>query len=48
MAQGQVRESVRMALETLRANKLRSGLTILASSSGYIGHCHFFGHQWRE
>jgi putative ABC transport system permease protein len=29
MAQGQVRESVRMALETLRANKLRSGLTIL-------------------
>jgi putative ABC transport system permease protein len=29
MAQGQTRESVRMALETLRANKLRSGLTIL-------------------
>ncbi len=29
MAQGQFRESVRMALETLRANKLRSGLTIL-------------------
>jgi putative ABC transport system permease protein len=29
MAQGQVKESVRMALETLRANKLRSGLTIL-------------------
>ena len=29
MAQGQVRESVRMAFETLRANKLRSGLTIL-------------------
>jgi putative ABC transport system permease protein len=29
MAQGQARESVRMALETLRANKLRSGLTIL-------------------
>src|SRR6202789_2694645 len=29
MAQGQARESVRMAIETLRANKLRSGLTIL-------------------
>ena len=29
MAQGQARESIRMALETLRANKLRSGLTIL-------------------
>ena len=29
MAKGQARESVRMALETLRANKLRSGLTIL-------------------
>jgi len=29
MAQGQTRESIRMALETLRANKLRSGLTIL-------------------
>jgi len=29
MAQGQARESVNMALETLRANKLRSGLTIL-------------------
>ena len=29
MAQGQARESVRMALETVRANKLRSGLTIL-------------------
>jgi putative ABC transport system permease protein len=29
MAQGQMRESVKMALETLRANKLRSGLTIL-------------------
>jgi putative ABC transport system permease protein len=29
MAQGQNRESVRMALNTLRANKLRSGLTIL-------------------
>jgi putative ABC transport system permease protein len=29
MAQGQTRESVKMALNTLRANKLRSGLTIL-------------------
>ncbi len=29
MAQGQTRESVRMALSTLRTNKLRSGLTIL-------------------
>jgi putative ABC transport system permease protein len=29
MAQGQTRESVKMAIQTLRANKLRSGLTIL-------------------
>jgi putative ABC transport system permease protein len=29
MAQGQTRESVKMALQTLRVNKLRSGLTIL-------------------
>jgi putative ABC transport system permease protein len=29
MAQGQTRESVKMALSTLRGNKLRSGLTIL-------------------
>jgi len=29
MAKGQNRESVTLALETLRANKLRSGLTIL-------------------
>jgi putative ABC transport system permease protein len=29
MAQGQARESVKMALDTLKANKLRSGLTIL-------------------
>jgi putative ABC transport system permease protein len=29
MAQGQTRESVKMALDTLRNNKLRSGLTIL-------------------
>jgi putative ABC transport system permease protein len=29
MAQGQTTESVKMALDTLRANKLRSGLTIL-------------------
>jgi putative ABC transport system permease protein len=29
MAKGQNRESVILALETLRANKLRSGLTIL-------------------
>jgi putative ABC transport system permease protein len=29
MAQGQTRESVKMAFDTLRANKLRSGLTVL-------------------
>jgi putative ABC transport system permease protein len=29
MAQGQTREAVKMALDTLRTNKLRSGLTIL-------------------
>jgi putative ABC transport system permease protein len=29
MAKGQTRESVKLALDTLRANKLRSGLTIL-------------------
>ena len=29
MAKGQTRESVKMAIDTLRANKLRSGLTIL-------------------
>ncbi len=29
MAQGQTRESIKMALSTLRVNKLRSGLTIL-------------------
>ena len=29
MAQGQARESVKMALSTLRTNKVRSGLTIL-------------------
>jgi len=29
MAQGQTRESVKLALDTLKANKLRSGLTIL-------------------
>jgi len=29
MAQGQTRESVKMAIDTLKANKLRSGLTIL-------------------
>jgi putative ABC transport system permease protein len=29
MAQGQTRESVKMALSTLRTNKLRSGLTVL-------------------
>src|SRR5215472_13285348 len=29
MAKGQTRESVKMALDTLRGNKLRSGLTIL-------------------
>jgi len=29
MAQGQTRESVKMALDTLRVNKLRSGLTVL-------------------
>jgi putative ABC transport system permease protein len=29
MAQGQTRESIKMALDTLRSNKLRSGLTVL-------------------
>ena len=29
MARGQTRESIKLALETLRANKLRSGLTVL-------------------
>src|ERR1017187_5204915 len=29
MAQGQTRESVKMAIDTLRTNKLRSGLTVL-------------------
>ena len=29
MARGQTRESVKLALDTLRTNKLRSGLTIL-------------------
>ena len=29
MAQGQTRESIKMALDTLRKNKLRSGLTVL-------------------
>jgi putative ABC transport system permease protein len=29
MAQGQTRESIKMALDTLRVNKLRSGLTVL-------------------
>jgi len=36
MAQGQTRESVKMALDTLRANKLRSGLTILGIVIGVI------------
>jgi len=34
MAKGQVRESVQLALDTLRKNKLRSGLTILGISIG--------------
>src|SRR5271166_3198111 len=29
MSQGQTRESIKMALDTLRTNKLRSGLTVL-------------------
>ena len=29
MARGQTRESIRLALDTLKTNKLRSGLTIL-------------------
>ena len=29
MAKGQTRESIKMALDTLRTNKLRSGLTVL-------------------
>src|SRR5450755_4147942 len=36
MAQGQTRESVKMALDTLRANKLRSGLTILGIVIGVM------------
>jgi putative ABC transport system permease protein len=36
MAQGQTRESIKMALDTLRANKLRSGLTILGIVIGVI------------
>jgi putative ABC transport system permease protein len=36
MAQGQTRESVKMAIQTLRANKLRSGLTILGIVIGVM------------
>ena len=36
MAQGQTRESVKMALDTLRTNKLRSGLTILGIVIGVM------------
>jgi putative ABC transport system permease protein len=36
MAQGQNRESIKMALDTLRANKLRSGLTILGIVIGVM------------
>jgi len=34
MAQGQITESVKLALDTLRKNKLRSGLTVLGISIG--------------
>ncbi len=34
MAQGQIAESVKLALDTLRKNKLRSGLTVLGISIG--------------
>ena len=34
MAQGQTRESVNMAIDTLRTNKLRSGLTMLGIMIG--------------
>ena len=42
MAQGQTRESVKMALDTLRTNKLRSGLQkeILFPDIFYL-HCSF-------
>src|SRR5208282_364462 len=36
MAQGQTRESIKMALDTLRTNKLRSGLTILGIVIGVM------------
>src|ERR1700739_2003912 len=36
MAQGQTREAIKMALDTLRSNKLRSGLTILGIVIGIM------------